>query len=185
MIQQKIVGLLETSTTIEVGLLFQLVFFFFIITIITSVFSIFQRISSRRKEIQNYTKLLKIELDNKRVATQKGFEQCKKKYDEWYHAHLDNSNIYLTKTEDSILRNFLNTYSTEYEVHVFKRSEFNFALKSISVVFKVILKILLVFLMAYSNIILSPDRSGIDAAILFSIIATIMLYCRRKFVRMF
>lgn len=175
MIQQKIGnGMFGASATITNGLLFDLILFFCLITIIMAIFSIIRRILSRRKQIQKYVSNLKEALEKKQVATKKGFAQVKKEYDDIYETHQDNPSVYLTKEENFIFKKFLETYSDDFENHEFKITEFQFAIRKISFIFKFIFKAVLILLMSYSCILVSPNGLGFNLGIIFCLIAIVI-----------
>ena len=79
MIQQKIAnGMFGASATTTNGMLFDLLLLFSLITAIMLIFSVTQRVSSRRKKICSYVSYLKEALQNNEVATKNGFLAAKK-----------------------------------------------------------------------------------------------------------
>ena len=175
MIQQKIAnGMFGASATTTNGMLFDLLLLFSLITAIMLIFSVTQRVSSRRKKICSYVSYLKEALQNNEVATKNGFLAAKKEYDDIYEAHQNNSSVYLTNKENSFFVRFLETYSNDFEVHEFKTTEMQFAIRKILFILKLIFKAFLIFGMAYSHMLVSPNGLGFSLSIVFGVIAIII-----------
>jgi hypothetical protein len=140
-----------------------------------TLFSIFLRYANRRKEISDFIKERKKELSEGYAPTEKGFKQCKKWYDDLHEDHLKNSKIYLSHSENKTIINFLKEYSEDFDIHTFKVSELTYAIDKMKLFLIFIVEVILAGNLAYSNLLMAPNGTGVKNSLFFLGFATIVL----------